>query len=105
MYGKVGDDFFPADGVVERRLQEVEQGNSAGESLQDTAKSMESVVDAGGSVMNSDGTFKLKRAVHRIPLLSDLEGLRKRIRSLGITYIVAFQKPSTPRLSIAKPDI
>ena len=45
-FGRMEDEGFPASGVIERRLQEVEQGNPTAEPLSDVASSAEVSADA-----------------------------------------------------------
>ena len=69
------DEGFPASGVVERRLQEVEQGNPTSEPLSDVASSAEVSADAGNIVLDADGTFKMRRSTQKVPLPNDSEEL------------------------------
>jgi len=93
--GRLDDEIFPSSAVIERRLQEVEQGNLQAESLQDVGSVAEVPVDMGGLALNPDGTFRLKRAAKQVPLPSDSEELRRRIRTLDVSFEIArIQNPN-----------
>ena len=91
------DEGVPASGVIERRLQEVEQGNPTAEPLS---------ADAVNIVLDADGTFKMRRSTQKVPLPNDSEELRRRVRFLGHTFTIAkLQNPNRPWLATASSDV
>ena len=106
IFGTVEDECYPAMCVIERRMQEVEQGNSTAESLQDVPNLLETVADTGGVILDLDGTFKVKRGSHRVPLPADSEALRRRVRLLGVSYALSkIQNPTRVWLSTATQEV
>ena len=105
-FGRMEDEGFPASGVIERRLQEVEQGNPTAEILSDVASSAEVSADAGNIVLDADGTFKMRRSTQKVPLPNDSEELRRRVRLLGHTFTIAkLQNPNRPWLATASSEV
>lgn len=104
-YGRVADKEFPADALVERRLQEVEQGDMRAESLVDVASRDEMKEDPTEAVW-FQGALKVKRSLTKVPLPADAEALRRRIELLGMTYTVAkMRNPMRAWLGTAGPEI
>lgn len=89
IFGRTADDAFPAAGVLERRLQEIEQGNLTAGSLQDVPSASEVSADAEGIALDCNGNFRTKRVTQKVALPSDSEELRRRVRLLGVTFSVA----------------
>ena len=105
-YGRREDRDFPADSVIERRLQEVEQGDMKAESLQDIVNREEQSEDPIGAVFDKDGALRIKKGLQRVALPSDSEALRRRVKLLGISYTVARAKhPTRAWLATALPDV
>jgi hypothetical protein len=79
---------------------------SAAESLQEVPNTLETVGDAGGIVLDLDGSFKLKRGSHKVVLPVDSEALRRRVRLLGVSYALAkIQNPTRAWLATASQDV
>ena len=74
-FGRMEDEGFPASGVLERRLQEVEQGNPTAEPLSDVASSAEVSADAVKIVLDTDGTFKVRRSTQEVLFAERLRGV------------------------------
>ena len=105
-FGRMEDEGFPAPGVIERRLQEVEQGNPTAEPLSDVASSAEVSADAGNTVLDADSTFKMRRSTQKVPLPNDSEELRRRVRLHGHTFTIAkLQNPNRPWLATASSEV
>ena len=105
-FGRMEDEGFPASGMIERRLQEVEQGHPTAEPLSDVASSAEASADAENIVVEADGTFKMRRLTQKVPLPNDSEELRRRVRFLWHTFTIAkLQNPNRPWLATASSEV
>ena len=92
-FGRMDNEMFPSSGVIERRLQEVEQGNPTAEPLSDVASSADVSADAENIVLE-------------VPLPNDSEELRRRVRLLGHTFTIAkLQNPNRPWLATASSEV
>ena len=104
-YTRVTDREYPADALVERRLQEVDQGDLRAESLQDVS-SRDDMRDDPQEAVWFHGAFKVKRSLTKIALPSDSEALRRRVKLLGMTFTLArIKNPSRAWLATAVPGI
>jgi len=105
VYRRVRKEDWPSDALVERRLTEVEQGDLKAECLVDVSTKDEQSDDPQDAVCYL-GVYKIKRALTRVKLPSDSEGLRHRLGVLGITYSLARLKyPTRKWLETATPAL
>jgi hypothetical protein len=104
-FGRVHDRDFPADALVERRLQEIEQNDLRAESLIEVASRDEMREDTSEAVW-FQGALRVKRPLTKVPLPPDSEALRRRLKLLGATYIMAKMKhPGNPWLRTSTPEV
>ena len=95
-FGRVLDRTFPCQSLIERRLEEVEEGEVRADPLSDVASVEEtSQEDLMGAQLQKDGTFRFKRSAKTVSLPADSETLRLRVRMLGTTFHLASYKHST----------
>ena len=105
-HGRTDEDAYPAESVIERRFQEIEQASWKAESLEDVPSVAESAQEAGGIILNQDGSLHFKRANKRVQLPGNSEELRSRIKILGATYTLAHQKyPTKTTLTDATAEV
>ena len=95
-FGRHQDDSYPAYTLIERRLEEVEEGEVKADPLTEVTSAEEtSKEDIMGAHLEKDGTYKLRRVAKSVPLPTDSESLRRRVRLLGITFHLASYKHSS----------
>ena len=105
-FGRMENELFPAAGVVERQLQEVEQGNPTAEPLKNVASSAEVSADTGNIISDADGTAKMRCSTRKIPLPSDSEEPHRRVRLRGHTFTIAIlQTPNSLWLVTASSEV
>ena len=96
---------YPAECVVERRLQEVEQHNLQAEPLSEVPSSAE----AKGDSNNLDwvgGQLVVKKLSNNVALPVDSEGLRRRIMLLGASFSIPKMRfPTKTWLETASADV
>jgi hypothetical protein len=103
--GRVLDKEYPAEALIERRLQQIEQGDLRADSLTETASKDECLEDPTDAVW-FQGAMKIKKPMVKVPLPASTEELRKRVKLLGITFDIAKMKnPSRAWLLTATPGI
>ena len=103
--GRVLDKEYPAEALIERRLQQIEQGDLRTDSLTETASKDECLEDPTDAVW-FQGAMKIKKPMIKVPLPASTEELRKRVKLLGITFAIARMKnPSRAWLATATPEI
>ena len=95
-HGRILDRCFPCQALVERRLEEVEEGEVRADALSDIASVEEaSNEDVMGAHLDKDGTFKFRRTTKQVPLPVTSEQLRQRVKMLGITFQLAALRHNT----------
>ena len=95
-YGRVLDRSFPCQALVERRFEEVEEGEVRADALTDVASVEEAAKDdVMGAQLDKDGTFKLRRTTSKVPLPVTTEQLRNRVKMLGVTFQLAALRHNT----------
>ena len=95
-FGRVLDRTFPCQSLVERRLEEVEEGEVKADPLSEVASVEETIQeDLMGAQLQKDGTFRFRRTAKSVSLPADSETLRLRVRMLGITFHLASYKHAT----------
>jgi hypothetical protein len=99
------DKECPAEALIERRLQQIEQGDLRTDSLTETASKDECLEDPTDAVW-FQGAMKIKKPMIKVPLPASTEELRKRVKLLGITFAIARMKnPSRAWLVTATPEV
>ena len=88
-YGARADKEFPAESYIEQRFEEVDQGDLKAESLKEAISRDEVSEDPTSAVMDTDGTVRIKRGKSEVRMPSNSEELRRRIRVLGVTFVLA----------------
>lgn len=91
-YGVVKDMYWPNHALVERRLEEVEEGEVKNDMLTEMVSIDEVVEDLTTAVVGVDGSYRTRRLPKSIPLPKTPEELRIRIRMLGVTFQLASYK-------------
>lgn len=105
-FGRTQDKCWPCQHLIEKRFEEVEEGESKADPLSDVASAEEVAEDVIGAVMDKDGAIRMKKVARTVPLPGCSESLRTRIRILGITYHLASYKHSSRLwLATTSPDI
>ena len=94
-FGRLEDKACPAESVVNRRMQELEQGVLKAESLQEMLCKEEYEDQPEAAVWTKEGTLEIKRASQKVPLSTDSEALRKRVRLLGMTCSCRNEEPGS----------
>ena len=90
------DRCFPCQALVERRFEEVEEGEVRADALTDVASVEEAAKDdVMGAQLDKDGTFKFRRTTKQVPLPVTREQLRNRVKMLGITFQLAALRHNT----------
>ena len=104
-HGRILDRAWPCQAMVERRFEEIEEGEVRAESLTEVVSAEEVVEDVVGAVLDKDGAIRVKKTAKSVPLPSTPEELRKRVKILGVSYTLAAYKHSQ-RLWLSKePEI
>ena len=105
-HAKMLDSQYPCHAMIERRLEEIQDGEPKAELMSEVISAEESVEDIVGAVLDKEGTWKTKRSTKSIPLPTTSEQLRVRIRILGVSYEIAKYKHITRAwLSTTSPAI
>ena len=95
-FGRIPDSCFPCQALVEKRLEEVEEGEVRADALSEVASIEESSKeDILGAHLDKDGVFKFRRSSKSVSLPTDSESLRTRVKMLGITFQLAAYKHRT----------
>ena len=105
-YGEVDDKAFPSDGMLDRRLHEIEHHELKAESLDMVVSADDEGDETWTTTFDKDGSLRMKKGTRKVPLPADSEALRRRIGVLGVSFTVARQRhPQRPWLSTAAADI
>lgn len=105
-FGRTQDRSWPCQHLIEKRFEEVEEGEAKADPLSDVASAEEVAEDVIGAVMDKDGAIRMKKVARTVPLPACSESLRTRLRILGITYqLAAYKHSSRLWLSTTSPDI
>ena len=106
VYGRADDKAFPSDSLIDKRLQDIEQGDLQAETLDLVITKEEQSDGVMGAVFDADGTLRVKKGTQKVMLPGDAEALRRRIHVLGITWTVAkLSHPARGWLQSATPDV
>ena len=87
--GRVSDEEWPDEPLIEKRLQEVEQGVLHAEPLEEVASKAECEDEEDHPVADRRGIVRLRRKVVMVPAPRNSEEVRRRIRLLAATFDVA----------------
>ena len=93
--GRVSDKEWPDEPLVEKRLQEVEQGVLHAEPSEEVASKAECKDEEDYPVADRQGIIRLRRKVVKVPAPRNSEEVRRRIRLLAATFeIVKMRNPN-----------
>ena len=105
-HGRLKDHAFPCHAMVERRMEEIEEGEPKAELLSDVISIEEAVEDVVGAVIDKEGTWRTKKSTKSVALPITSEQLRSRLRLLGVSYTIAKYRHSTRQwLSTTSPAL
>ena len=88
------DKEYPAEIYVEQRFEEVDHGDLKAESLKEAVSRDEVTEDPTSATTDTDGTVRIKRGRSEVKMPSNSEELRRRIRILAVTFVLARLKHS-----------
>ena len=91
-YGRTKDCSYPCHAMVERRLEELEQGEVVAEALTDAVSVEEAEIEITGAMLDKDGALRVQKVTKKVPLPVSSEELRNRVRMIGISYQLASYK-------------
>lgn len=94
-FGRVPDIYWPNTCLIEQRLEEVEEGEVKADILSSVSSMEECVEEIVAAVLSADGAYRTKKVPKLIPLPTNAEDLRIRLRMLGITFQLAHYKHSS----------
>jgi hypothetical protein len=105
-HGRLKDHAFPCHAMIERRMEEIDEGEPKAELLSEVISVEEAVEDVVGAVIDKEGTWKTKKTTKSVALPTTSEQLRSRLRLLGVSYTIAKYKHSTRQwLSTTSPTL
>jgi len=105
-HGRLNDRCWPCQSLVERRFEEVDEGEVRADQLTEVVSQEELVEDPIGAVIDKDGAIRLRRAPRNIPLPTSSEELRARVKVLGVTFELAkYQHSSRLWLATSSPQV
>ena len=93
-HGRVTDHIFPCAAMIEKRLEEIEDGSLAAQPLSEVI-SIELSSDETTTLQELGPNVKVRRTPKAIALPDTTEELRNRYKTLAISYILASYKHST----------
>lgn len=93
-HGKVQDRSWPCQQLIERRYEEVEEGDLKPDMLTEVCSLEEVQEEVIGAVLDRDGAIRMKRAAKTVPMPASSEQLRQRIKILATTFVLAGYKHS-----------
>ena len=91
-FGRVSDKRYPCDALVEKRFEEVDEGEVRADPLTEAVSRDELQEDPVGAVVDRDGAIRLRKAPKSVPMPRNSEELRVKVRLLGITFTLARYK-------------
>jgi hypothetical protein len=105
-YGRIKDCSYPCHTMVERRLEELEQGEIVAEALSDVICVEEAIDEVAGAMLDKDGALRMVKTTKKVPLPASSEELRNRIKILGVSFqLAAYKHFSRKWLTQMKPSI
>lgn len=105
-FGRVHDKCWPCLNLIEKRFEEIEEGEVRADTLCDVVSADADVQDIVGAVMDKDGAIRIKKTARSVPLPKDSEELRVRLKILGVTFqLAAYKHSSRLWLSTTSPGV
>jgi hypothetical protein len=105
-FGAVPDKGYPCPTLIEKRFQELEEGEVTADTLTEVISREDTVEDPLGAFFDTAGIVRVKRQGQKGSMPSGSEELRARVRMLGISFQLALLKhPNKPWLSTATPTL
>ena len=90
-HGRVSDSIFPCASLIEKRLEELEEGTFVAQQLTEII-SVEQSGDEFTTISEVGTTVRVRRSPKSIPLPTTTEELRSRMKTLAITFTIAGYK-------------
>ena len=90
-HGRVNDCIWPCISFVEKRLEEAEEGTCTAPPLSEVI-SLDRAQDDHGVLSEVGINVRVRKAVKDIPLPASTEEFRSRMKTLGISYVLAGYK-------------
>ena len=105
-FGRVGDKGWPCQALVERRFEEVDEGEVRADQLSEVVSQEELIDDPVGAVLDKDGAIRLRRAPRSVPQPATSVELWARVKVLGVTFqLAAYKHSSRLWLATASPQV
>ena len=105
-FGRLNDRNWPCQALIERRFEEVDEGEVRADPLSEVVSAEELVEDPVGAVIDRDGAIRLRRAPRSVALPTGSEELRQRVKVLGITFqLAAYKHSSRLWLASTSPEV
>ena len=104
-YGKKEDSHFPADSFIEKRFQEMEDGEIKADSLDIVVSREECAEDSFTPALDKEGRIKVRNVNKKVPLPRNSEEYRSRMKLMAVTFVLAaYKHPNRAWLKTAKPS-
>ena len=87
-HGRVPDGLWPCASLIEKRLEEVEEGSCSAQSLTEII-SIEDAGDEFTTIQEAGSSVKVRKSPKQIPLPGTTEELRNRFKTLAISFTLA----------------
>ena len=105
-FGRLNDRNWPCQALIERRFEEVDEGEVRADPLSEVVSAEELVEDPVGAVIDRDGAIRLRRAPRSVALPTGSEEPRQRVKVLGITFqLAAYKHSSRLWLASTSPEV
>ena len=105
-FGRVADKVWPSEAYIERRFEQVEEGDLVAEALSEAVPKDLALDGALGADFTREGTIRVRRGANTIPLPRNSEELRLRVKTVGVTFYLAMMRHGNrPYLSDCAPGI
>jgi hypothetical protein len=105
-HGRLRDHAFPCHAMVERRMEEIDEGEPKAELLSEEMSVEEAFEDVVGAVINKEDTWRTKKATKSAAPPTTSKKLRSSLRLLRVSYTIAKYKHSTRQwLSSTSPTL
>lgn len=99
-WGKTEDKAFPSNSMIERRFEEIEEGDLKADLLTQISSAEETLEDTAMAILDKDGVLRLRKAQASVPLPTTSEQLRLRMRLLSISFqLASYRHGSKPWLA------
>ena len=93
-YGRVPDTIFPCAALIERRMEEIEEGDITAPQLTEII-AVDLCADETTTIQEVGTSVKIRKAPKAIPAPATTEEYRNRVRTMAISYVLARYKHSS----------